>query len=172
MFGKLKHIGTTAKLASVLILLVMLPAIFFSAYEFSTLSRSETLIAEVYRQQLDVVLFSLNQYAWDIANSWANTINDDLATAASARKDPESLLIPFLNENNGTHCLFLADSAVKTVQLIFPRARKDTGATITVDHVAATLKNSSTLLEKLFRYRATGYRKIDHVRIEKESGPK
>ena len=171
MFFRLKHIGTTARLALFLILLVMLPAIFFSAYEFSTLSRSEALIGDVYRQQLDVVLFSLNQYAWDVANSWANTINDDLSTAAAARQDPGMVLAPFLAENTGIRCVFLADSAVKSVQLIFPNTRTDGGNTLTVGHVATGLKNSYALVERLFRYNATGYRKIDHMRVGQESGP-
>ncbi len=150
----------------------MLPAIFFSVYEFSTLSRSEELIGDVYRQQLDVVLFSLNQYGWDIVNSWANTINDDLSTATAARKNPASILVPFLNENTGARCLFLADTNVGTVQLVFPSARTDTGAALTDRHIATELRNSGTLLERLFRYKATGYRKIDHVLVGDEKGPK
>jgi two-component system, OmpR family, phosphate regulon sensor histidine kinase PhoR len=172
VLAKLKQIGTTGRLASILVLLVMLPAIFFSVYEFTTLSRSETLIGDVYRQQLDVVLFSLNQYAWDIADSWANRINGDLSTSASARKDLTSLFIPFLNENSGIRCLFIADSLVTRAQLLYPRAQVNTGDNITIGDVTASLKEQSLVLGRLFRYQATGYRKIDPLFVGDKSGGK
>src|SRR5512135_1037468 len=103
MLKRLRHIGTTGKLASILVLLVMVPAIFFSAYEFSSLSGNESLIADIYSQQLNVVLFSLNQYAWDIVNSWATTVNDALRNGTSPHHNASPDFRSFLNENVGIH---------------------------------------------------------------------
>jgi two-component system phosphate regulon sensor histidine kinase PhoR len=157
-------------MASILVLLVMLPAIFFSMYEFATLSRSETLIADVYRQQLDVVLFSLNQYAWDIANSWANTINDALSSRSGPHKDLAFLFIPFLNENPGIRCLFVTDSLFTTSKLFYPRVQITAGDTISLNNVTASLKRQVNTIDRLIRLQALGYRKIDPVFIENKSG--
>jgi two-component system phosphate regulon sensor histidine kinase PhoR len=59
-----------SKFAVILVLLVLLPAAFYFVHQYTTLSEGERLIEEIYRRQLDVVLFSVNQYAWDIAGSW------------------------------------------------------------------------------------------------------
>ena len=156
-------------MASILILLVMLPAIFFSVYEFATLSRSESLIADVYRQQLDVVLFSLNQYAWDIVNSWANTINDALSSRSAPHKDLVSLFISFLNENSGIRCLFVTDSLFTNSKLFYPRVQVNTGDTISLKNVTTSLKRQANTIDRLIRLQASGYRKIDPVFIENKS---
>src|SRR5574337_35336 len=106
MLEKFKQVGAKGKMASVLVLLVMLPAIFYSVYEFTTLSRSEELIGDVYRQQLDVVLYSLNQYSWDVANSWANTVNDALSRSTATGGQRASVLADFLKENTGIRYVF------------------------------------------------------------------
>ena len=170
MFTSIKHLGTRWKLVSVLVLLVMLPAIVFSVYEFSTLSRSETLIGDVYRQQLDVVLFSLNQYAWDVANSWANTIHNALSVRGRGEKDLASVLAPFLEENAGVRCLFIADSLAHSAKLYYPDDQPRTTENITSQTVVNSLRLKSDAIDQLARLRTTGYRKINPIYIHDEAG--
>jgi len=170
MLRKLKHIGVKGKLASVLVLLVMLPAVFYSVYEFTTLTRSEALIADVYRQQLDVVLYSLNQYAWDIANSWANTIDADIATHNQSQNVVSSRLVPFLDENVGIRCIFLADRSIANAHVYYPRVRIKPGDSIGVGALTVSFKSQTATIDRLFKLQTSGYRKIDPIFVSDKTG--
>jgi two-component system, OmpR family, phosphate regulon sensor histidine kinase PhoR len=170
MLKRIRQIGTKGKLASVLVLLVVLPAIFYSTYEFTTLTRSEALIADVYRRQLDVVLFSLNQYSWDIANSWANSINDAITSQATPPKTRTAFLVRFLDENVGIRCLFLVDRSVTRVDLFFPRVRINSEEFISARAVTASLGQQAQTLDRLTRLEASGYRKIEPMFIKDNAG--
>jgi two-component system phosphate regulon sensor histidine kinase PhoR len=170
MFKWITQTGTTGKMASLLVLLVILPAIVFSVYEFTTLSRSEALIADVYRQQLDVVLFSLNQYSWDIANSWANTVNDAIANRSGTRRNLAKPLTQFLDENSGIHCLFVTDSLIVRTRLFYPSGEIQAADRLTVDDVAESLKQQAAVVERLWRLQSAGYRKIDPIFVRRGAG--
>ena len=66
------------KILIILLFIMLMPALFFSAYELSTLGEYEELIETVYEQQLETILFSVNQYAWDFVNSWIARIQNTL----------------------------------------------------------------------------------------------
>lgn len=165
MSGILKRIGIQGRLAIALALLVLLPAIFYSAYELTSLSRSEALIADVYRQQLDVVLFSLNQYAWDVANSWANSINGTLRNGPQNVSGYSTLFTPFLKENPSIECLFLTDSLLTSVQLVCLEATARTSHHARKAGIAASLRTGSETIQRLFRLESSGYRKISSFSI-------
>jgi two-component system phosphate regulon sensor histidine kinase PhoR len=57
------------KITLILILIILLPVIFFSLYEINTLNESEKVIEETYNNQLDAILFSVNQYSEDVISS-------------------------------------------------------------------------------------------------------
>ena len=163
-----RRIGTENKLAAALVLLILLPAIFYSAYELTTLTRSESLIAEVYNQQLDVVLFSLNQYAWDIANSWVNSVNASLRATSTSPGAYQHLLSRFLNENAGVQCLFVTDSMLTTAHPVFPDViptRPYTAFSLT-----ASLRANGESIQQLYKLQSSGYQKIISVSVADSSG--
>jgi len=59
----LKRIGL------LLIGIVIFPVFFYTANEINTMDETEKMIKEVYERQMDALLFSVNQYAWDNLNS-------------------------------------------------------------------------------------------------------
>jgi len=52
---------------TLLILLVVLPALFYSVWELNRLADTETLMREIYEQQQNTMLYSVNRYAWDVS---------------------------------------------------------------------------------------------------------
>jgi two-component system phosphate regulon sensor histidine kinase PhoR len=54
------------KFILLVLLLVLLPIIFYSVYEISSLDENEQIIQEVYQQQMNLILYSINKSAWDI----------------------------------------------------------------------------------------------------------
>lgn len=170
MLAKFGQIGSKRRLGSILVLLVILPAVFFSVYEFSTLSASEELIAEVYRQQLDVVLFSLNQYSWDVANSWANAIDEILSPNPTTEKERASLLASFLRDNAAIQGLFIAYEGSHSPRIYGPALGSAQPPRLSPAEISAALANESALISRLRELKATGYRKIDPIFITEADG--
>jgi two-component system phosphate regulon sensor histidine kinase PhoR len=166
LFKILQHTNTLKKLAAILILLVLLPAIFYSAYEISSLTQSESMIEQIYRQQLDVVLFSINQYAWDIANSWAGEINRMVkdhppSTSSRPRSDFES----FLARNKGIEALFVADTAAVKVSLACFSPQASPHSRLREADFAGLVRSEEKLISRLLRLRRTGYSKLEAVPV-------
>ena len=59
-------------------LLLVIPTSLFTAIELLTLNDQEEVIESIYTDQLESVLYSINQYADDISNNWINEIYKDL----------------------------------------------------------------------------------------------
>ena len=59
----------------ILIVVILLPVVFFTVYEISSLNQTEEVIADIYKNQLETILFSLNQYTEDVVSAWSEEIN-------------------------------------------------------------------------------------------------
>jgi two-component system phosphate regulon sensor histidine kinase PhoR len=63
------------RIGSILLIVLLLPILSFSVFEFSRLNSNEQMIQEIYSNQLDAVLFSVNQYSNDILDQWSKGFN-------------------------------------------------------------------------------------------------
>jgi len=151
------------RFALLLVLVVLLPALFYSVYEINSLSTSEELMESVYRQQLDVVLFSLNQYAWDVASSWRSTITV-LADEAERRerKDLRSAIRDFLSRNPGVETVFFADTLLQEVTVI-QRTDEVPGGESGAARLQEVLQAERARAERLTRLRRSGYGKLESI---------
>ena len=104
-----RHIGI------ILLLLILLPAIFYSAYEIGSLTSSEEMLDEVYSRQLDAILFSINQFAWDVVNSWTGTITKILVKNEKTRQEQ---LTTLLAQNPPVKAIFFADSNGSNIEVL------------------------------------------------------
>ena len=91
----------------VLLSVLTLPIIAFTIFELSRLNSNEQILQEIYKNQLDAVLFSVNQYSNDILDKWANDLSDLERTS-----DSFALLEQFMFYNPSVQeVIFFADSA-------------------------------------------------------------
>jgi two-component system phosphate regulon sensor histidine kinase PhoR len=166
LFTTLRHTDTLKKLAALLILLVLLPAVFYSAYEISSLTQSETMVGQIYRQQLDAILFSVNQYAWDIANSWVNDINSMIRGRLHSTT-PSSLseFQEFINSNKGIEALFVTDTTGASVSLACFAPRDSLHPRFPDADFVTLIQSQKPLVSRLLHLQRTGYRKIEGVPI-------
>ncbi len=143
-------------LVVVLIVLVLLPALIYSVYQMSALSEQEALIGQIYTQQLDVVLFSVNQYAWDVVSSWFGEINRSLLEGST-----QGILdkLPELSGPSGTvHAVFVTDSMGSDVRVIHaPDEETDQRG------ISSLLSRNRATLERLFARSRTGYTPIESL---------
>ena len=148
------------RLALFLLLLVLLPALFYSTYEITSLTQNESLLERIYVQQLDAILFSLNQYSWDIANGWASDITRVLQDAATRTAlPPGDRLKDFIAKNSGIEAVFVSDSSAGSILLT------STSGRVSPEDFLAAVRTEQSLVLRLRSFFSTGYRKIEGVTI-------
>ena len=153
--------GRGRKIGIIFVLIAILPALFYSAYELSSLSSTEELIQSIYSKQLDVILFSINQYALDVAQSWSGEINTLLITSQPSQLSSVTKL--FLNKRVSVHSVFYCDSTGHSLSFVTQHAKEKAGSEYDIS--VSSLQNQSETIEKLLRYASSGYRKIEPVII-------
>ncbi|NJO68059.1 MAG: hypothetical protein HC830_01190 [Bacteroidetes bacterium] len=110
-------------LTILLLLIVLLPVLFFSAYEITRINKNEKELLIIYNKQLEAILFSINLYSEDIVNSWATKINANLLsndTSSQSRflRETPQLLSIAISPGNGSAIRIINASAKEDTSLI------------------------------------------------------
>ena len=104
------------KIGFLVVIILILPISAFFIYQFASLNESEEEINRIYVQQLETIIFSINQYSEDIVSSWANNVN--LAVKSpnqNITENIESLII----ENPSIKSVFIADTNFNDVKYYY-----------------------------------------------------
>ena len=145
------------KIFLILLIIVMLPALFYSSLELFSLNEDEQMIFRIYEQQLDVVLFSINQYVWDYITSWKREFETNIA---DLKFDEEILETPQILTNNSSLKYIIVTDTLLTTHRIFGREQisKTQG-----DKDIKSFPLPEKLIERLNRYDRAGYQKIESI---------
>jgi two-component system, OmpR family, phosphate regulon sensor histidine kinase PhoR len=150
--------GASMRLIILIILLVLLPVVFFSAYQIGTYSSSEETMRDLYRRQLDVMLYSLNQYSWDATAHWVAALQAEMMDAG---RPMEARLQHFLEKAQVVEAVLTADSAGHDVR-ITTRPEMQLPPSVQ-ESLAVGLHALDEQLHQLVRYRTLDYRKTESV---------
>ncbi len=137
--------------------MVFVPTIIFSIYEFSTLKKNDEIVEEIYNNQLDAILFSLNQYTEDRTGSMASDVTHKLAENPS-RQEIET----FLNMYPFIQGIINIDSATSEHQLF---TLEETYNSIP-SSILASLENSNIEFKKLYEFFQADYQKIEPLLVD------
>ncbi|HEX9952991.1 MAG TPA: hypothetical protein VGB53_14565, partial [Rubricoccaceae bacterium] len=66
--------STLGALALSMLAFAVVPAATFAAFEWRLARESEAALADLRDEQLDALLLSVNQHAWDVTNAWASRL--------------------------------------------------------------------------------------------------
>lgn len=140
------------------IAIALLP-IGFILYELSLLSKNERIVREAYQNQLDAILYSVNQYSDDVISSWANRVRMEL------RKMPdEDTLVAIhtiLNQTQVVNYLYLSDMNGRSeVYELGEGGPSPKRVRAIMDGIAEVQKDR---IGKLATYEAAGFRKMEPV---------
>ncbi|MGH7600469.1 MAG: sensor histidine kinase, partial [bacterium] len=72
-------------------LLILAPIITYTAFELANSSEREQLIQNLYQAQLGAILFSVNQYCWDVVNGWGNFLRAELQSGGGLPTSPSQI---------------------------------------------------------------------------------
>ncbi len=150
--------------STILIILVVIfvPTIIFSIYELGSLRSNEKVIENIYTNQLNAILYSVNQYSEDVISSWANKLE---STLQLKKGDKYQSLKEFINQTPSTSQVmqFSADN-----KLIFSVSQAIENQNY--DNLAKKLlADNDTSLKRLQTYLQSGYRKIESFAINDSS---
>ncbi len=140
------------KTGLLILAIVLLPVIIFSIFEIGRVRQNEKVIQDIYRNQLDAILFSINQYSDDVLSNLANRVENgmlkDTADVNSIILESPSLetLVQFRNKSD-----------------VFKITPGDALNHSEIEAIQRELKNSDSLLTRLGTYFRGGYRKIETI---------
>jgi two-component system phosphate regulon sensor histidine kinase PhoR len=139
------------KVSILILLIIVLPVLIFSVFEIGNLRQNEKVIQNIYKNQLDAILFSINQYSDDIVSNLASRIENNLN---NYKIDSEGLN-KIINE-------FQVNSLIhfnKKLEIISSEPYSGGDSTLASD-IKAKIENNFPVIEQLHTYLKGGYRKI------------
>jgi two-component system phosphate regulon sensor histidine kinase PhoR len=147
---------STQRIGLILALVFLLPALFFSVYEISSLNKNEEMIQEIYNKQLEALLFSVNQYADDVMNSWISRTETGLETTI---EDATPYRIKdLLTYNASLRAVFISDTLTQTAGKIFSL---DSGVASRVKNkIDSALSGNQDQIRQFVNYKKSGFQKI------------
>jgi two-component system, OmpR family, phosphate regulon sensor histidine kinase PhoR len=147
------------KIVIILLLVVFLPALFFSVYEIGSLNQNEKIIEKNYSKQLDVILSSVNQSSQDVASSWAMKINNVFANPQYEHDLYSSLRQFTFNNPSMKGVFYVNDTSFSEIEVVL---QDYSLIAANQQAIARTiLRSNSKTIHKLFQYIERGYGKIE-----------
>jgi two-component system, OmpR family, phosphate regulon sensor histidine kinase PhoR len=134
---------TTRKIGIILLFIILLPAVIFSVYEISTLNESEKMIDKIYNNQLDALLFSVNQYSEDVAGRFQYKLS--LINEGDNPISFQDQLTNFIEENPSIIKIVFADSTFNSSDQV----------------TNELLKFNKEKIEKLYSFKKEKYNRIE-----------
>lgn len=147
------------KTAFIILIIILLPTMIFSIYEIGSMRSNEAMIESIYRNQLDAILFSVNQYSEDVISSWAskldNLVNDNRHTLQEdltqfIRETPSVIAVKQYSEQDSLRC-------------VVPDSLKGDLHMKEIDRI---ITKNDTLIRRLKNYMRGGYRKIEPIALK------
>jgi two-component system phosphate regulon sensor histidine kinase PhoR len=138
----------------IFLVVLLLPTIVFSIYELGTLRQNEQIIESIYKNQLDAILFSINQYSEDILSDWMSDISS-LADHEPQTTDQEYEKILKEFPSVAGYLQFDKDMQIPVSLLELSKPEKVT------EEILGWLNESDTLLDRMTTYLRGGYRRIE-----------
>jgi len=162
---------TVKKIIIILVVIILLPAAFLTVNEFVSLNRNEEVIGRIYSNQLDAILYSVNQYSEDIVSSWASKIDLFLDEESGlTAKEYSAITDSFYDQMPSLYAVFVADSINdESIELL---GWNNDDNKILVDsiqfnsRIKKLLLKNQKVIKRLFTYKQAGYRKLEPVETD------
>lgn len=147
-----------------LLALIVLPALFFTGYELTRLGEEEERVAALYARQLDAILFSVNQHAWDVCERWMDELERVRMSSRIDRPEGNTRALRFgvvLDSQGGVlQHIIRPDSSARGTLPPPLRAR-----------IRDSIRAHGPALARLSRLRREGYRKIVAIPLPRDIAP-
>lgn len=146
------------KISFLFLLILILPISAFFIYQFATLNESEKEISKIYIQQLETIIYSINQYSEDIITNWSNEIKNILANKEKLDSDKFSV---FLTKNTSIKSILVLDENFNSSAIYgIPDLMENLGF---LTSLRTTINQNEVVFNKLVTYLEVGYQKVEAI---------
>lgn len=151
------------KIGLILTLIIILPIAFLLYNEFEKLSKDEKVLEEIYNNQLQAILFSVNQYSEDVVRAAVNDIISGIESVKD-QKSENDILNSIVNNYRKFSFIFIADSLEDNhLKFFFRNDFKISNPDSSDLSFNRVLLRHKDQIHKLYDYRNQGYRKIEPI---------
>jgi two-component system phosphate regulon sensor histidine kinase PhoR len=162
---------TVKRIVVILIILILLPAAFLTINEVISLDQNEEVIGRIYSNQLDAILYSVNQYSEDVVSNWASRIDLFLDEVDKLKEEEiPGMVDSFYNEFPSLFMIFIADSINDDNIALLGWDEKDKYFSVDQSHFDILINNllvkNKGLVKRLFTYKQAGYRKLEPIEAD------
>jgi len=147
MKSRLSYIGV------ILLVVFLAPAIVLTLLELSSVQQNEAVLKEVYANQLEGVLFSVNNYSQDVADGWANRLD---RLSESDEEEQALLLGAFMQETPAIRWMFVQDK-----EKIWVKGKTPVSYDEIISKVDQFQISQQDTLKRLQNYLKNGFRKLE-----------
>ncbi len=144
------------KIGLLILAVIILPVLVFSVFEIGNLRQNEKVIQDIYKNQLDAILFSINQYSDDIISNLSTRIENSLN---SPGPDTVPELNSLISEFPAVVSLIQFDNNLEYLSSV-PYSYRDSSL---VSEITGRLGSNGKTLQQLQTYIKGGYRKIETI---------
>jgi two-component system phosphate regulon sensor histidine kinase PhoR len=127
-------------------------------FELNALTGNEKIVREIYQNQLDAILYSINQYSDDVIGSWANRFNIALMEEKNVG-DSLRGIPAVLNQFGAVRYLYCSDS--KNRSNVFGTEANDTEGKSVQKRLDSLVRSNQARIEQLLAYEKAGFRKME-----------
>lgn len=166
---------TVKRIVFILIILILLPAVFFTVNEILSLKQNEEVISKIYSNQLDAILFSVNQYSEDVLSSWASKIDlflDEVPKLNS--RESSAVTDSFYSQMPSLFIVFIADSINDENIDLLGWSQANNFISVNYQQFNSQIKKllmkNQALTKRLLTYKQAGYRKLEPVATDSSGG--
>jgi two-component system, OmpR family, phosphate regulon sensor histidine kinase PhoR len=144
------------KVSLLIMAIIVLPVLIFSVYEIGNFRQNEKVIQNIYKNQLDAILFSINQYSDDIISNLASRVENNIN---NFKPDTGIHLNSPINEMPSLKCLVRFDKKLES----FSSVPVDYFDSASITDMIRLLGDNSKTIKQLQTYMQGGYRKIEPI---------
>jgi two-component system phosphate regulon sensor histidine kinase PhoR len=142
-------------------LLVALVPFSVMIYELGMVNENEQIVKETYQNQLDAILYSVNQYSDDLISSWANRARLKINQPVDAS---DSVIWPSLfNQPEIVKGVYFSD--MKSRSVLFGTSLPNTLSSQTQATLDKVLLKEEEKIIKLIEYERAGFRKMEAINV-------
>lgn len=147
------------RIGLILLIIFLMPALFFSAYEIASLNQDEETINEIYEKQLEAILFSANQYADDVLTGWIAKVELDFDQPTADSLIQVNKLLEF---NPAILSILRYDTATKELSQQHRIGEKEKELE---KELRSYLNTNDSTLTQLIKYQKSGFQKIQPISL-------
>ena len=153
------------KIVLIFIILIWIPTVSYTIFQISRIDKTETMIREIYEHQLNGIIFSINQFSWDVASNWAKNIRTIYLQYIDDSDGLKRAFIEFVSKNMAISGAFLYDEQNNRVI-----ESNVADSLISEAGIKQLIRTNSDPIDQLFEEMAKGYDRIVPFPLEKDFG--